>query len=484
MFNKQEEIGLIYSGNMKKTSITTYLFQFLIFSIMSVLVIGVILVSLGCIFLFAGFDVLFKSNISCGKNCQFSLVESIPDQINLQRPNGVLKSHEVFKKIILSAKTSLKIGSFYWTLNNTRLDAGGNFGNEVLQSIYEAKRINPSLNIEIIQQKPDELYPSLDTQELLRNGIISKLVNIDLKKSVGGVQHSKFLIADEKEFYVGSCNFDWRSFAQVKELGVYVESCPCLGQDFTKIFNFWSYFGDDLQNVPSSNYPSKYSTDFTDEDPFQIEGKNETFSAFLAQSPPLIMNTLRSTELNSLLHTIHEASTHVNISVMDFYPFELYGEKKVYWDEINKEIKEAMLRGVEVNLLISKWNNTHVEMLYALQSLQDFSKICEKGDWCSGSIHVKLMVFPGTFFISNGLDVVGYPSTPFTRVNHAKYLISDKRLFISTSNWSADYFYKTFGVGFLAESRILMDSLQSIFVRDWNSIYAKPLNDFIKQLEK
>jgi phospholipase D3/4 len=396
MFNtKKEEIGLLSSEEVKNTT-TTFLKQFLIISIMSVLVISVILVSLGCIFLFAGYDVLFKNNIPCGKNCQFSLVESIPDQINLPTPNGVLKSHQIFKKIILSAKTSLKIGSFYWSLNNTRLDAGGNLGNEVLNSIYEAKRINPTLNIEIIQQKPDSLYPSLDTQELLKNGIISKIVNIDLKKSLGGVQHSKFLIADEKEFYVGSCNFDWRSFSQVKELGVYVENCPCLGQDFAKIFNFWSYFGEDLKNTPASSYPSKFSTDFTDGEPFQIENMNETFSAFLSQSPPLIMNPLRSTELNSLLHTIHEASTHVNISVMDFYPFEIYSEKKLYWDEINKEIKEAMLRGVEVNLLISKWNNTHVEMLYSLQSLQDFSKICEKGDWCSGSIKVKLMVFPGS----------------------------------------------------------------------------------------
>ncbi len=36
---------------------------------------------------------------------------------------------------------------------------------------------------------------------------------------------------------------------------------------------------------------------------------------------------------------------------------------------------------------------------------------------------------------------------PFARVNHNKYLVTDKAAYIGTSNWSADYFLFTAGIG-------------------------------------
>jgi phospholipase D3/4 len=36
---------------------------------------------------------------------------------------------------------------------------------------------------------------------------------------------------------------------------------------------------------------------------------------------------------------------------------------------------------------------------------------------------------------------------PFARVNHNKYLVTDKAGYIGTSNWSADYFISTGGIG-------------------------------------
>ena len=35
----------------------------------------------------------------------------------------------------------------------------------------------------------------------------------------------------------------------------------------------------------------------------------------------------------------------------------------------------------------------------------------------------------------------------FARVNHNKYLVTDKTAYIGTSNWSADYFISTAGIG-------------------------------------
>ena len=60
-------------------------------------------------------------------------------------------------------------------------------------------------------------------------------------------------------------------------------------------------------------------------------------------------------------------------------------------------------------------------------------------------------------------------------------MITEKELFISTSNFSEDYFYKTFGIGFFAKSPKLMNSLKLIFNRDWESKYSILLKDYLKK---
>ena len=50
--------------------------------------------------------------------------------------------------------------------------------------------------------------------------------------------HQKLWISDRQNIYVGSVNMDWKSLAQVKELGIYVES-PALAEDLTNYFNQW-----------------------------------------------------------------------------------------------------------------------------------------------------------------------------------------------------------------------------------------------------
>ena len=44
-------------------------------------------------------------------------------------------------------------------------------------------------------------------------------------------------------------------------------------------------------------------------------------------------------------------------------------------------------------------------------------------------------------------------SIPFARVNHNKYIVTDKAALIGTSNWTPDYFLKTGGIGFIFSSK-------------------------------
>lgn len=80
---------------------------------------------------------------------------------------------------------------------------------------------------------------------------------------------------------------------------------------------------------------------------------------------------------------------------------------------------------------------------------------------------------------------------PFGRVNHNKYMVTDKVAYIGTSNWSGDYFTNTAGVGIIIEEPDSFEvignntnirlELQKIFERDWNSEYAFSLSRSIAE---
>ena len=74
---------------------------------------------------------------------------------------------------------------------------------------------------------------------------------------------------------------------------------------------------------------------------------------------------------------------------------------------------------------------------------------------------------------------------PFARVNHNKYMVTDNGAFISTSNWSADYFTSTGGVSIIVNQtesstskytdQTVQNQLVAVFTRDWESKYASSL---------
>lgn len=86
-------------------------------------------------------------------------------------------------------------------------------------------------------------------------------------------------------------------------------------------------------------------------------------------------------------------------------------------------------------------------------------------------------------FICPGTD--DQMKIPFARVNHNKYMVTDNVAYIGTSNWSADYFINTAGIGFVLQEtskfgrndtmQSIRKDLASVFERDWNSAYAVDL---------
>ena len=67
----------------------------------------------------------------------------------------------------------------------------------------------------IVQNPPDSEYPDLDSLALAKMGAVL-VQNLNVSALVGsGILHTKLWVVDQKHFYVGSANMDWRSLTQV-----------------------------------------------------------------------------------------------------------------------------------------------------------------------------------------------------------------------------------------------------------------------------
>ena len=152
---------------------------------------------------------------------------------------------------------------------------------------------------------------------------------------------------------------------------------------------------------------------------------------------------------------------------MDYFPIYLYKRPTTFWPVIDNALRKAAIeRKVHVRLLASHWNHTRASMGLFLKSLSSLSdeRILK------GSVETRLFTVPSFTPIEREI--------PFARVNHNKYMVTDQVAYIGTSNWSADYFVSTGGVGITLSTTSknetnLHNQLKSIFERDWNSKYSQ-----------
>jgi phospholipase D3/4 len=145
----------------------------------------------------------------------------------------------------------------------------------------------------------------------------------------------------------------------------------------------------------------------------------------------------------------------------------------VWWPSLVDALLSAVLtRKVYVRLLVSKWAHTSALIEPFLRSLQQAADAGRADRYMSaGQLEIKQFIVPGWD------DTAGsrrkYPG--HTRVNHAKYIVTDRRLNIGTSNMTWDYFSSTAGSSFNTDHPGLVSTLQSVFDRDWSSPYAYSL---------
>lgn len=153
---------------------------------------------------------------------------------------------------------------------------------------------------------------------------------------------------------------------------------------------------------------------------------------------------------------------------MDYIPATLYmKDGNRFWPEIDDAIRDAAYRGVHVRMLISHWDHSRKEMIPFLKSLQAITDGLPRYNGTEhGQVQVRIFTVPAN---------EEQKKIPFTRVNHAKYMVTENIAYIGTSNWSGDYFISTAGVGMVVRQEAATKRLQTLFDRDWNSKYSKDI---------
>ncbi|MBN3310017.1 PLD3 Phospholipase, partial [Amia calva] len=399
------------------------------------------------------------------------LVESIPEGVEFNSSTTNPSIYQAWMNLIGEAQSSLDIASFYWTLTNNDTgtqEPSAEEGERILQELLELAK--SSVSVRVAVNTPQEHQSQDDLQALMNAGADVRKVN--MKKLTTGILHTKFWVVDKKHFYIGSANMDWRSLTQVKELGVAMYNCSCLAQDLDKIFEAYWYLGQPEATIPSQ-WPSSFSTSYNKDTPMKVGLNGTSSDVYLSSAPPALCADGRTQDLQAILSVINDAQSFIHIAVMNYLPTMEFSQPRRYWSDIDGQLRRvAYERRIRVRLLISCWASSEPSMFPFLRSLAAVRDTKSKLD-----IQVKLFVVPAN---------PRQRHIPYARVNHNKYMVTDKVAYIGTSNWSGDYFLHTAGSALVvnqtvaqSEETTVQEQLQAVFERDWDSQYTTQLNELI-----
>ena len=455
------------------------------------------------------------------------LVESIPKGLeDLRATPGVAYTEDVLVQLTSRAKSSIDLTAMYFALladpgsddekgfTPEELDA---MGAGAGRALYEALRAAAQRGVRIrIIQSPGFSGQKQESDALQANfpdRISIHSVEMGKWYGGGGIMHQKVWIFDRRHLYLGSTNMDWKSITQVKEMGVVVEDCPELAADAGKYFEAWWAFAalsptsvqvfDPVaridrrvppwsilvpaeQRAKSTLAGGESATACNLKAPLSLDLGGERGTVFLTGCPQEVLDSGRTWDQEGLVRTIDDARKSICVSVMDFAPVALFGRQSagatlgsegaipydtpVWWSSLFDALLSAVLtRKVYVRLLVSKWAHTSgliAPFLVALQKAADAGRADRY--MTAGQLEIKQFIIPG--WDSTSGSVRRYPG--HTRVNHTKYIVTDRRINIGTSNMTWDYFASTAGSSFNADHPTLVRTLQSVFDRDWASSYA------------
>ena len=447
------------------------------------------------------------------RGCNAYLVESIPIGMeSLQGIEGVKYHKDVLTDLTNKAREAIDLTAMYLTLkpNPQRSDEkgfkeeqirdmGGDYGRNLFYALESAAKRGVKIRIiHCSAFEENEKIQDLAELAIYKNQVEVRRINMkDWYES--GRMHLKIWVFDNKDIYLGSANMGWRSLTQVKELGIVLEDQPEFAKDVTRYFEGWWHMASmgikkketaddpvygfkrivpawsamvpEEKRIPSPLKNEVFETDYNMENPIPLILNGQQADAFITGCPVEFCAPGRTYDGDALVKTILEARKSACISVMDFAPVSLYRTAAVAWWPLlfDALMRAVITNGVQIRLLVSKWAFTHSIMEPFLRVLKDAASAGRVNDCTTcGSLEIRL------FYVPRWQSTVGpkrlYPG--HTRVNHAKYIVTDNRLNIGTSNMTWDNFNNYAGTSFNTTHPGLVKNLQEIFNRDWDSEFA------------
>jgi len=425
----------------------------------------------------------------CYRSCRLELVESLPE--NLTFADSVFpplgSTHDSWTKLINMADKKLILAAYKSSFRGKHvLDQehahSARLGDRIFDLLKNAG-LERGLKLEAVENyPPKDRGDNEDVDALSDLGILDKRRLQMARLFRAGVMHTKFMLADDSHFYLGSANFDWRSLNQKMELGVHVENCPCLANDL-KIFydTYWAAAGDENDDTPSATAFQDLPALTSKSNPLKIRVAGADTEVYLAASPRQLNGIKRDWDLDAIVGVIDESTNRLDINVMDYVPLFVYQKPRKFWPVIDHAVRRAVIdRGVKVRFLTAALHFTS-ESLTALKSLQIMG-----GD----NVDVKILNIPAV--------TEAQKSFARERRTHRKFIVNDDTLLIGTSNWSGDYFANTTGVAIVMKQATenrrgingtksidhdqpLIDQARQLFERDWNSIYSTDLDVYLEK---
>lgn len=373
----------------------------------------------------------------------FELVHTSPVETTLTNPD-LREPVAVWTELFDAAKKEIVIAQFY------AVSKPGTAFEKVLASLTAAGQRGVKIRF-LLDQK------GVGLSEAATIAQIKAIPNLDLRlidfnKITGnGIVHAKYLAVDGQVAYIGSQNFDWRSFEHIHETGLKITE-PAMVSQVQAIFEQdWQAQALTSQGSRATVLNSK------------VVPANYAQNAFLLASPNAYNPAGVGDSETGLPALLAEAKSEVRIQLLDYAPLS-YGPNRTrpYYAVIDNAVRTAAQRGVKIKLMVSAWNTEAPAIAY-LKSLA-----------LVPNVEIRIVTLPtaSTGFI------------PFARVIHSKTMSIDGKLaWVGTSNWAGGYFDLSRNLEVVLRNDAMAQRIAALHEQTWSSAYAQPI-DINKQYPK
>ena len=373
----------------------------------------------------------------------FELVHTSPVETTLTNPD-LREPVAVWTELFDGAKKEIVIAQFY------AVSKSGTAFEKVLASLTAAGQRGVKIRF-LLDQK------GVGLSEAATIAQIKAIPNLDLRlidfnKITGnGIVHAKYLAVDGQVAYIGSQNFDWRSFEHIHETGLKITE-PAMVSQVQAIFEQdWQAQALTSQGSRATVLNSK------------VVPANYAQNAFLLASPNAYNPAGVGDSETGLPALLAEAKSEVRIQLLDYAPLS-YGPNRTrpYYAVIDNAVRTAAQRGVKIKLMVSAWNTEAPAIAY-LKSLA-----------LVPNVEIRIVTLPtaSTGFI------------PFARVIHSKTMSIDGKLaWVGTSNWAGGYFDLSRNLEVVLRNDAMAQRIVALHEQTWSSAYAQPI-DINKQYPK